>query len=168
MTTPQTTLDQRFSEPGSEATSWDRTRSVLEAAELTWLTTVRADGRPHQSPLVTVWLDGALHFSTGTEEQKAVNLRTNPHVLLTVADQNWQEGLDVVVEGDAIQVSDDPTLQRLAQAWTSKWDGRWNYEARDGHFFHRGADFPVAVYRVAPVKVLAFGQGTFTHTTHRF
>jgi hypothetical protein len=26
----------------------------------------------------------------------------------------------------------------------------------------------VLVYSVAPAKVLAFGQGTFTHTTHRF
>jgi general stress protein 26 len=168
MTTPQTTLDERFSEPGSEATSWDRTRSVLETAELTWLTTVRADGRPHQSPLVAVWLDGALHFSTGTEEQKAVNLRTNPHVLLTVAGRRWDEGLDVVAEGDAVRVSDDSTLERLAQAWTTKWDGRWDYQVRDGYFFHPGHDFQVLVYRVAPVKVLAFGQGTFTHTRHCF
>ena len=28
--------------------------------------------------------------------------------------------------------------------------------------------FPVAVYRVTPVKVLAFGQGTFTQTRHTF
>jgi general stress protein 26 len=168
MTTPQTTLDERFSEPGSEATSWDRTRSVLETAELTWLTTVRADGRPHQSPLVTVWLEGALHFSTGTEEQKAVNLRANPHVLLTVADRRWDEGLDVVAEGDAVRVSDDATLKQLAQAWATKWDGRWNYEVRDGYFGHPGHDFQVLVYRVQPVKVLAFGQGTFTHTRHCF
>ncbi len=168
MTTPQTSLDERFSEPKATATSWEQTRTVLETAELTWLTTVRADGRPHQTPLVTVWQDGALHFCTGTEEQKAVNLRHNPHVLLTVADRRWDEGLDVVVEGDAVPVSDEATLHALAQAWTAKWDGRWNFEVRDGSFFHAGGDFPVLVYSVAPAKVLAFGQGTFTHTTHRF
>ena len=168
MTTPSTSLDERFSEPDATATSWEETRRVLETAELTWLTTVRADGRPHQTPLVAVWHDGALHFSTGTEEQKAVNLRHNPHVLLTVADRRWDEGLDVVVEGDAEQVTDESRLQELAEAWTKKWDGRWTYEARDGHFFHGGADFPVLVYAVKPVKVLAFGQGTFTHTRHRF
>ena len=168
MTTPQTTLDERFSQPGSDATSWDQARSVLESAELTWLTTVRADGRPHQSPLVTVWLDDALHFSTGTGEQKAVNLRANPHVLLTVAGRRWDEGLDVVVEGDAVRVTDDATLRRLAQAWTTRWDGRWDYQVRDGYFFHPGQDFQVPVYRVAPVKVLAFGLGTFTHTRHQF
>ena len=168
MTTPQTSLDERFSQPDATATSWEETRTVLEAAELTWLTTVRADGRPHQTPLVTVWQDDALHFSTGSKEQKAVNLRHNSHVLLTVAGRRWEEGLDVVVEGDAVQVSDEATLRRLAQAWTAKWDGRWNFEVRDGSFFHRGGDFPVLVYSVTPAKVLAFGQGTFTHTQHSF
>jgi nitroimidazol reductase NimA-like FMN-containing flavoprotein (pyridoxamine 5'-phosphate oxidase superfamily) len=168
MTTPSTQLDERYSEPDAAATSWDRAREVLETSELTWITTVRADGRPHQTPLVTVWLDGALYFATGTKEQKAINLSGNPHVLLTVAGRHWDEGLDVVVEGDAVRVSDDATLRRLAAAWTGKWDGRWDYEVRDGYFFHPGQDFQVLVYRVAPVKVLAFGQGTFTHTTHRF
>lgn len=37
---------------------------------------MRADGRPHVTPLVAVWLDGAPHFSTGPAEQKAVNLST--------------------------------------------------------------------------------------------
>src|SRR6201994_5081227 len=126
MTTPQTTLDERFSEPGSEATSWDQARSALETAELTWLTTVRADGRPHQSPLVTVWLDDALHFSTGTGEQKSVNLRATPHVLLTVAGRDWDKGLDLVVEGDAVQVTDDATLRRLDPASATRCDARMN------------------------------------------
>jgi nitroimidazol reductase NimA-like FMN-containing flavoprotein (pyridoxamine 5'-phosphate oxidase superfamily) len=168
MTTPRTELDERFSQPDSDATSWDQARSVLETAELTWLTTVRADGRPHQTPLVAVWHEDALYFSTGTKEQKAINLSHNPHVLLTVADRRWDEGLDVVVEGDAVQVTDEETLRQLAEVWTTKWDGSWNYEVRDGHFFHPGGDFPVAVYRVTPVKVLAFGQGTFTQTRHTF
>jgi nitroimidazol reductase NimA-like FMN-containing flavoprotein (pyridoxamine 5'-phosphate oxidase superfamily) len=168
MTTPQTSLDERYSEPDATATSWEEARKVLETAELSWLTTVRPDGRPHQTPLVAVWQDGALHFSTGTKEQKAVNLRTNPHVLLTTGRLCWNEGLDVVVEGDAVRVSDEAELRRLARAWTTKWDGSWNYEVRDGYFFHPGQDFEVVVYRVDPVKVLAFGEGTFTHTRHTF
>ena len=168
MTTPHTSLDERYSQPGAEATSWEDARQELAAAELTWLTTVRADGRPHQTPLVTVWQDDALHFCTGTREQKAVNLRSNPHVLLTVAGRRWDQGLDVVLEGDAVRVSDEARLRQLAEAWATKWDGSWNYEVRDGYFGHPGQDFEVLVYRVAPVKVLAFGLGTFTHTRHDF
>ena len=168
MTTPQTSLDERYSQPDAAATSWEETREVLESAELSWLTTVRADGRPHQTPLVAVWQDGELHFCTGTEEQKAVNLRHNPHVLLTVAGRRWDDGLDVVVEGDAVRITDEAALRELAAAWATKWDGSWNYEVRDGYFFHPGADFPVLVYAVLPAKVHAFGQGTFTHTRHQF
>src|ERR1035438_6167380 len=67
MITPATTLDHRYSAPGAVATGWDETRIVLETAELFWISTVRADGRPHVTPLVAVWADGALHFSTGAE-----------------------------------------------------------------------------------------------------
>src|SRR5690606_19527719 len=117
VTEPSTTLDARFSEPGVAPTSWDDTLRALETAELFWITTVRADGRPHMSPLVAVWLAGALHFSTGAEEQKAVNLRTNPHVLLATGGNDWDRGLDVVVEGEAVPTTDEPTLRRLAERW---------------------------------------------------
>ena len=75
---PITELDERFSEPDTQPTSWERTREVLKTAQLAWVSTVRADGRPHVTPLVAVWLDGALHFSTGATEQQGVNLVTNP------------------------------------------------------------------------------------------
>ncbi len=107
MTEPDTALDQRFSAPGAEAAGWDETRRALEEAQLSWICTVRADGRPHLTPLVAVWLDGALYFSTGADEQKAVNLRGNPHVLLLTGCHRWNEGLDVVAEGDAVRVTDD-------------------------------------------------------------
>src|SRR2546429_5928780 len=140
MSKPVTEIDTRFSDPAAVATTWDETRRALETAELFWITTVRADGRPHVTPLVAIWLDGAIHFSTGATEQKAVNLRRNEHVILMTGCNQWDEGLDVVVEGNAALVTDDEMLERLADAWTSKWDGRWRYEARSGAFHHQGQD----------------------------
>jgi nitroimidazol reductase NimA-like FMN-containing flavoprotein (pyridoxamine 5'-phosphate oxidase superfamily) len=166
MAEPKTELDSRFSEPGTKPTPWADTLRAIETAELFWITTVRADGRPHVTPLPAVWLDEALHFCTGAGEQKAVNLRANPHVALTTGRNDWNSGLDVVVEGDAVQVADEPTLHRLAAAWRTKWDGSWQYEVRDGAFHHDVGE--AQVYAVAPTKVLAFGKGTFTHTSHRF
>jgi general stress protein 26 len=166
MPEPTTALDARFSDAGASADSWADTVRSLEAAELFWITTVRADGRPHVTPLVAVWLDGALHFCTGADEQKAVNLRTNPHVVLTTGCARWDEGLDVVVEGEAVPVTDDGTLHRLAAAWREKWDGRWQFEVGDGEFRHGAGTAPV--FAVTPTRVLAFGKGTFTHTSHRF
>ena len=166
MNEPVTSIDPRFSDPGAVATPWDETRRVLETAELFWVSTVRADGRPHVTPLVAVWLDGAIHFSTGAEEQKALNLRGNPHVILLTGCNHWDAGLDIVVEGDAVQVTDDEVLTRLAQAWTTKWDGRWHFEARDGVFHHE--DGMALVFSVTPSKILAFTKGHFSHTRHQF
>jgi len=166
MTDPLTTLDARFSDPEAVATGWDETRRALEAAELFWISTVRADGRPHVTPLVAVWFEGAVHFTTGAAEQKAVNLTGNPRVVLTTGCDRWDSGLDVMVEGEAVRVTDDDLLGRLAAAWTSKWDGRWRFEVRDGGFHHEGGG--AQVYSVTPTKILAFGKGRFSHTRHRF
>ena len=168
MGTPVTILDERYSDQGSSATSWDDTRGVLEKAELSWITTVRSDGRPHVTPLVAVWLGDALYFCTGDDEQKAVNLRSNPHVILTTGCNTWNSGLDVVVEGDAAVVTDQDMLRRLAEAWTRKWDGFWQYEVADGGFRHEDAGSVVLVFEVAPTQVLAFAKGAFSHTKHRF
>ncbi len=78
MNEPVTNIDPRFSDPDTVATGWDETRRALEKAELFWISTVRSDGRPHVTPLVAVWFDGALYFSTGATEQKAKNLHGNP------------------------------------------------------------------------------------------
>jgi len=167
MSEPATEIDTRFSNPGAVATSWDQTRQVLETADLFWICTVRADGRPHVTPLVAVWLDEAIHFSTGPAEQKAINLRGSPHVTLTTGCNRWDRGLDVVVEGDAVQVTDDDTLERLAAAWTAKWDGRWHYQVSNGSFHHEDGGV-VLVFSVTPTEILAFGKGNFSHTRHRF
>jgi hypothetical protein len=166
MSTPVTEIDPRFSDKDAVATEWTETLRVIEAAELFWITTVRPDGRPHVTPLVAVWLDGALHFCTGAEEQKAVNLGANPHVVLTTGCNGWEEGLDIVVEGAAVRVTGASQLRRLAQAWAAKWDGRWQFEAGDGCLLQDGHQ--ALVYAVTPAKVLAFAKGSFGHTRHRF
>ena len=166
MTTPRTELDTRFSEPGAQPTSWNDTLAAIERAELFWISTVRHDGRPHVTPLVAVWLDDALHFSTGAGEQKALNLAANSHVALTTGVNDWQSGLDVVVEGEALRVTDAEQLHRLAAAWAQKWDGRWRYTVGENGFRH---DVGTAlVFAVRPAKVLAFTKGGFSHTRHRF
>ncbi len=165
MITPITSLDPRFSAANAAATNWDETREVIESAEVFWISTVRADGRPHVTPLVAVWFDDALHFCTGFAEQKAVNLRHNSHVILTTGCNEWDHGLDVVVEGNAVQVTERDQLTRLAEAWSRKWDGRFRYEVRDGGFYDEEV---LPVFAVVPTNVLAFRRGTFSHTRHRF
>src|SRR3954452_5863786 len=166
MTAPRTELDTRFSEPAAQPTRWEDTLEAIEQAGIFWISTVRSDGRPHVTPLVAVWLDDALHFCTGPDQQKALHLAGNRHVALTTGANAWQSGLDVVGEGEAASVTDAQLLERLAAAWAQKWDGRWQYEVSQDGFRH---DVGTAlVFAVRPAKVLAFTKGGFSHTRHRF
>lgn len=163
---PITELDRRFSTPAAEATDWETVQRAIGEAETFWITTVRADGRPHVTPLVAVWLDDALHFCTGADEQKAVNLEANGRVILTTGCNDWREGLDVVVEGEAVRVTDEGLLRRLAQAWTKKWDGSWQFDVKEGAFWHDGGGAAI-VFRVKPKKVLSFNKTTGAASRHR-
>lgn len=170
MATPATKLDERYSDPAAKAASWDETVRVLENAELFWISTVRADGRPHVTPVVAAWCEGAIWFSTGRGEQKQLNLEANPHVVLTTGCAQWDQGLDVVVEGDAVQVTDDAALERAAAAFRPKWDGRWQWTGRDGAFRDAESGHGEAlVYAVRPARAFAHSKGDpFGATTHRF
>jgi nitroimidazol reductase NimA-like FMN-containing flavoprotein (pyridoxamine 5'-phosphate oxidase superfamily) len=153
---PTTMIDPRYSDPKAVAVGWNDTRTLLESAELFWICTVRPDGRPHVTPLVAVWLDGAIHFHTGAKEQKLVNLHDNPHVVLVTGCNQWDRGVDVVVEGDAVKVTDPAMLERLVTAWGRKWDGRWDELASE-------------VFSVVPTTVYSHAKGDpFGQTTHRF
>ena len=161
-------LDPPFSTPDATATDWPVVQRVLAEAETSWLTTVRADGRPHVTPLVAVWHGESIYFCTGAQEQKAVNLRTNQRVVVTTGCNGWQEGIDVVVEGVARRVTDDALLTELAAAWRTKWDGSWQFEARDGMFHHNddAGDHPALVFAVVITKVLSFDKERGAATRH--
>lgn len=164
---PVTTLDSRFSDRAAVPAAWEETRQALEDAQLYWITTVRRDGRPHMTPLVAVWLDDALFFCTGPSEQKALNLAANQQVILSTGRNEWDRGTDLVVEGNAVRVTDEEQLARLAGQWAQKWDGRWRYTIANGAFRSETVS-KALVFRVAPAKILAFGKGRFSQTRHRF
>ena len=111
---PATALDAHFSSPDAMPTPWTATQQALGAAEVFWVTTVRPDGRPHVTPLIAIWLDGTLYFCTGATERKAQNLAQNAHCILTTGCNTFSAGLDLVIEGEAVRVGDDATLQRVA------------------------------------------------------
>jgi general stress protein 26 len=159
-------LDRRFSDPEAGPTPWSDAERVLKQAELYWLTTVRADGRPHVTPLIGVFDGGAVHFCTGLREQKARNLEHDDRVALTTGNNTWARGLDVVVEGTAGRVVDQATLQRLADAYEAKYGSAWRFEVGDG-VFGEGED-AAAVFRIEPAKVLAFAKEPHGQTTYRF
>ena len=160
-------IDPRYGDPTQEPPPWEQIERILTDAQLYWIVTVRADGRPHAVPLVGVWHGGTFAFCTGAEEQKHRNLDANPHVAITTGSggaNGWANGKDLVVEGSAVQVTDADDLQSLADAWFAKYGDDWKFAVRGTAFVavddsegepHGGA----LVYRVAPTKVMAFGDG---------
>src|SRR3954468_24053314 len=147
-------LDDRFSDPNATPTPWSIAAQVLSQAELYWLTTVRADGRPHVTPLIGVAEDGVVHFCTGLDEQKARNLEHATQVALTTGNNAWARGLDVVVEGAVVRVTEQHELQRLADAYEAKYGSAWHFEVGGGVFV--SGETAAAVFRIEPAKVLAF------------
>ena len=167
-------IDPRYGDASATAPPWGTVERLLTDAQLYWIITVRADGRPHAVPLAGVWHDGAFAFCTGRDEQKHRNLQRNAHVAVTTGStgaQGWASGKDVVVEGTAVRVTDAETLQTLADAWAAKYADDWRYAVRGEEFVELsqsgGSTAGGAwVYRVEPAKVMVFGDD-HGQTTYR-
>jgi general stress protein 26 len=143
-------------------------RGDLRDAPVYWLSTVRPDGRPHVTPLLGIWLDGALYFCTGPTERKVKNLAQNPHCILTTG-SNQLDGL-VVVEGEAAKVNDEAELRTVADTYESKYGP--HFTAPEGTWFGLGDAIRgghALVYRVVPTTAFGFGKGKqFSQTRWRF
>ena len=164
---PVADLDSRFSSPGAVALPWQEAVLRLQDAGVYWLSTMRPEGRPHVAPLLAVWLDGALYFCTGDAERKAKNLAKNPQVAITTGHNALSEGLDLVVEGEAVAVSDSAKVRRVADAYDAKYGEGWRIAGLDG----------VLTFEVTPTTAFGFGRvdtnrpppgGGFNQTRWRF
>ncbi len=167
-------IDPRYGDASAAVPPWEDIDQHLTDAQLYWIITVRADGRPHAVPLVGVWYDGSFAFCTGEEEQKQRNLDANKHVAVTTGStgaHGWKNGKDIVVEGSAVRVTEATELTALAKAWFAKYGEDWKFEVRGQEFvqlddagdsLHGGA----RVYRVEAAKVMVFGDA-HGQTTYR-
>lgn len=123
MTTNEPRAEIRgFSASGATPTPWARAVEQLKAADTFWISSVRNDGRPHVTPLIAVWLDEALLFTTGPEEVKAANLAANAACALTTGSASLAaDGLDIVIEGRAQEVTAPDELERVAVGFADKY-----------------------------------------------
>lgn len=117
---------------GNSELSWSRPHDLLSARpsqiDLTFfLGTTGPDGRPHAAPFGALWYDGDLYLVSGPETRKSRNLAKNPACTVSVK----LKGIDLVLEGEARRVVDQPTLERLAQLYRE--DG-WPVEVQGDAF----------------------------------
>ena len=111
---------------GLPPVDWDAVVAKLEAGSApspdspnsrsTWLSTVNEDGSPHLTAVGALWVDGAFWFQTGATTRKARNVARDPRCSVAVSIL----GADVVVEGDAVRVTEPDTVARLAKAWADQ------------------------------------------------
>ena len=100
---------------GSAELPWSRARNPLVAGlpqpgTTFILGTTRPTGHPHAASVGIGWHDGDLYFSSGLATRKSRNLAANPACTIAVG----LVGIDLVLEGEAIVVTDPPVLERLA------------------------------------------------------
>jgi hypothetical protein len=148
---------------GLPPVSWDAVAEKLEErsapapdahnARTTWLATINADGSPHVTAVGAMWLDGTYWFQTGEGTRKSRNVARDPRcsVSASVLDA------DIVVEGDAVRVTDPDAVARVAKAWA---DDGWPAEPDDSGSgitapFNAPSQGPPPwnVYRVEPRSV---------------
>lgn len=81
-----------------------------------WLTTLNADGSPHVTGIGAIWRDGAFWFETGRTTRKGRNVARDPRCALSVALREF----DLVVEGDAVLVTDPVLVGARALDWAAE------------------------------------------------
>ena len=145
---------------GHAPLEWSRAEAQLAdpADPMTtfFLATVRPDGRPHVAGVGAVWFDDKLWFVSGPGTRKSRNLAERRDGVISVK----LTDLDLVVEGAATRVTDQSTLQRLAEKYAS---GGWPVKV-DGDAFTAPYSAPSAgpppwyLYEFTPTT--AFGVAT--------
>lgn len=160
-------IEEPYNAEDSAPTPWSRAASLLESADTYWLATVRPDGRPHVVPILAVWVDGTLLFVASDTSRKAADLARDSRCTITT----HGNGLDLVVDGDAAKVTDEALIQRVADAYASKYD--WHVTVRNRAFHAEGAPTagppPYFVYTVTPSTTFGFpSDGMLTPTRWRF
>lgn len=117
---------------GSQPIPWSRPHDLLAggpfgAETRFFLGTVRPDGRPHAAGIGAAWHDGDLYFQCGPKTRKARNVAANPACTISAS----LPGMDLVFEGEAQRVADNPTLEALAAIYR---EGGWPVQV-DGDAF---------------------------------
>ncbi|MDQ1397560.1 MAG: hypothetical protein QOG64_2819 [Acidimicrobiaceae bacterium] len=115
-----------------------------------WLATINRDGSPHVTGVGALWVDGAFWFESGDGTRKGRNLARDPRCTLSVAADEF----DLVVDGEAIKVTDRSTVAAMAERWAA---GGWPARVDDSGLALT-AEFsapsagppPWFVYRITP------------------
>src|SRR5258707_8412307 len=85
-----------------------------------WLSSVRADGRPHSVAVSFLWDGKSILIFSQPHAQKIRNVRHNPNVMLALDDT--KSGDDVVMFEGKAELLNEPTVNMTMAAYATKYD----------------------------------------------
>jgi nitroimidazol reductase NimA-like FMN-containing flavoprotein (pyridoxamine 5'-phosphate oxidase superfamily) len=104
----------------SKEEAWDE----LASAHTGILTSLKADGTPITLPIWFVALDERIYFTAPGRTKKIARLRRNSRCsFLVESGAFWRELKAVLLTGNAHEVTDAETTQRVRAALDAKYDG---------------------------------------------
>jgi PPOX class probable F420-dependent enzyme len=92
----------------------------LRTDPIIWLTTVRADGRPHTVAVWFLWDGEKFLIFSEPNKQKLRNLQHNSHVTLALDDTHG--GGDVIVIDGEAELITDPDVNATLAGFAQKYD----------------------------------------------
>ena len=132
---------------------WNAVAAKIAASRNYWIASTRDAGRPHAMPVWGVVVDGDLYFSTDPKSMKGRNLAAHPTVVV-----HLESGDDVVViEGEAVPVTDSAILARYADAYDAKY-----------HFRPEPADPNAITLTLRPSVCLTWLESDFINSAIRW
>jgi hypothetical protein len=146
---------------GDDPIPWSRALEQLEGfqggpGQSTWIATSDPNGTAHLAGVGAIWLDGRFWFTSGPKTRKSRNIAANASCAISVS----LKDLDLVVEGRANRVTDEATLDRLAETYRK---GGWEPTVQDGAFtaaFSAPSAGPPPWYVYELIATKAFGVAT--------
>jgi general stress protein 26 len=111
------------------------------AAECSWFTSVRADGRPHSAPVWHVWHQGRVYVVTTASAVKRANILVHPAVVLALPDPMNP----IILEGRAELAA--AARSELQPLFLAKYD--WDLDSDAAYD---------TVIAVTPTKLMAWGK----------
>ncbi len=144
---------------------WEEAQARIDAARFYFFTTLHPGGRPHTRPVLAVWAGEALFTTSTATARKGRNLRADPRCSVAI----MADDMHIVIEGTALPVQADATLEQVADAYRSKYD--WPVTVVGGGF-----DAPYAApaagpppyepYQITPTAVYGWGTNDIIGPRH--
>ena len=132
---------------------WTWATSRLVESRNYWVTSTRADGRPHAAPVWGIWHEDALVFSTDPRSAKGRHLVARPDVVV-----HLESGDEVVIcEGRVELLTDRADLAAVNAVYTAKYGTGIDPDNPDH-----------GVYRLHPMVAFAWREHDFPTSATRF